>query len=146
MNAAPSISLGAQPVRILIVDDELDNRELLQIILGWEGFLTETAASGEEALVSAARQPPDLMLLDLMMPGFDGCEVLIELKRNPALRHVPVVILSALTDRATQVRVLDAGAAAFLVKPIERADLTRQVRSVLCLTAAADAGSVLRVQ
>jgi CheY-like chemotaxis protein len=121
----------AEPTRILIVDDEPDNRELLQIVLGWDGFLTETAASGEEALASAAEHPPDLMLLDLMMPGLDGCQVTTLLKKNLATRNIPVMIISAMNDHATRLRVLNAGAAEFISKPIDRSDLCQRVRAVL---------------
>ena len=132
----PSLSLGARPARILIVDDEPDNRELLQIVLNWEGFVTESAASGEEALASASAQPPDLMLLDLMMPGLDGCQVTTELKSNAKTEGIPVVILSAMSDPATRQRLLSAGAEAFLSKPIDRVELCQQIRSILRLKAA----------
>ena len=132
----PSLNLGARPARILIVDDEPDNRELLQIVLNWEGFVTESAASGEEALASASAQPPDLMLLDLMMPGLDGCQVTTELKSNAKTEGIPVVILSAMSDPATRQRLLSAGAEAFLSKPIDRVELCQQIRSILRLKAA----------
>jgi CheY-like chemotaxis protein len=121
----------AEPPRILIVDDEPDNRELLQIVLDWDGFVTETAASGEEALARVAEHPPDLMLLDLMMPGLDGCQVTALLKQNLATRDIPVMILSAMNDHATRLRVLGAGAAEFISKPIDRSDLCQRVRAVL---------------
>ncbi len=132
-----ALALVAQPARILIVDDELDNRELLQIVLGWDGFLTSMAGSGEEALASVADLAPDLVLLDLMMPGLDGCEVTAQMKANPATKDIPVVIVSAIDDRATRTRVLRAGAIDFITKPIDRSDLCRRVREILGLTAAA---------
>lgn len=127
----PSSLPRAEPPRILIVDDEPDNRELLRIVLGWDGFVTETAASGEEALASAAEHPPDLMLLDLMMPGLDGCQVTTLLKQNLATKNIPVMIISAMNDHATKMRVLRAGAAEFISKPIDRSDLCQRVRAVL---------------
>ncbi len=81
-------------------------------MLNWDGFVTQTAASGEEALTSAENHPPDLMLLDLMMPGLDGCQVTsIQLKQNLATKNIPVMIISAMNDPETRLRVLSAGAA-----------------------------------
>jgi CheY-like chemotaxis protein len=122
---------SARPLRILIVDDEPDNRELLQIVLNWDGFTTLTAASGEEALASMAEQPPDLVLLDLMMPGLDGCQVTARIKQNLATRHIPVMVISAMNDHATRLRVLGAGAEAFISKPIDRCELCQRVRTIL---------------
>jgi CheY-like chemotaxis protein len=132
MNA--SLAHEAPRARILVVDDEPDNRELLQIVLKWDGFDIQLASSGGEALTSIAEQPPDLILLDLMMPGLDGCQVTVELKRNPTTRHIPVMIISAMNDRATRERVLDAGAEAFITKPIDRSELCEQVRNLLRLS------------
>jgi DNA-binding response OmpR family regulator len=121
----------ANAARILIVDDEPDNRELMQLILNWEGFATVMAASGEEALVIARDEPVDLVLLDLMMPGLDGFEVTTRMKRSLITRRIPIVVLSALDDHAAKKRVLDAGAAEFASKPIDRSDLCARVRRVL---------------
>src|ERR1035441_5346991 len=94
--------IADRPVRILIVDDQCDNRELLEIILGWEGFFVLTAASGEEALTAAEQKPIDLVLLDVMMPDMSGYQVLAKLKGNATTKHIPVVLLSGLADRAAR--------------------------------------------
>ena len=114
---------AVRPRRILIVDDSRDNRELLQIMLNWEGFVTVLAGSGEEALASVASAPPDVVLLDLGLPGLSGCDVTTQLKADVATSGIPIVIISGRDDDVTRKRLLAAGAADFLVKPIDRADL-----------------------
>ena len=97
MNPRPDIA--DHPARILIVDDERHNRQLLEVMLAPEGFLLQTAASGEEALAIVAQQPPDLILLDIMMPGMDGYQVAASIKGNLATRNIPVIMVTALDDR-----------------------------------------------
>ena len=128
MTDTPVLKTGA---RILIVDDESDNRELLQLILNWEGFVTLAAGSGQEALAIAADEPLDLVLLDLMMPGLDGFEVTARLKCSLVTRKIPIVVVSAMSDDATRQRVLEAGAHELVSKPIDRSDLCRRVRRIL---------------
>jgi diguanylate cyclase len=128
---SPSPNIADRPVRILIVDDERDNRDLLELILAWEGFFILTAASGEEALATVAQQPLDLILLDVMMPGMNGYEVTAKIKGNLATTSIPVMMVSALTDRNARTLGLAAGAADFLAKPLERAELVFRVRNCL---------------
>jgi DNA-binding response OmpR family regulator len=119
------------PARILIVDDVRDSSELLQIMLNWEGFVTQIADTGEQALASVAAEPPDLVLLDLGLPGLNGCEVTSQIKGNIASRDIPVMIISGRGDDATRMRALNAGAVDFILKPVARADLCRRVRNIL---------------
>ncbi len=135
MTGTPELKAGG--ARILIVDDESDNRELLQLVLNWEGFETLTARSGEEALAIAADQPLDLVLLDLMMPGLDGFEVTTRMKRSLITRKIPIVVVSAMNDDITRRRVLEVGADEFVGKPIDRSDLCQRVRRVLGRAASA---------
>jgi CheY-like chemotaxis protein len=125
-----STTIGPQ-VRILVVDDERDNRELLEIVLRWEGFVVVSAPGGDEALAIIAHEPPDLVLLDVMMPGMTGYEVVAKIKDDATTRHVPVIMITALGDPNTRRLALAAGADDFLAKPITRGELLSCVRAVL---------------
>ena len=118
---------------ILIVDDEPQNRRLLEALLQPEGYATHSAASGEEALAMAVATPPDLILLDVMMPGMDGYAVAKVLKAHPATSNVPIIMVTAHTDRSARLAGLDAGAEEFLTKPVDRAELWLRVRNLLRL-------------
>jgi PAS domain S-box-containing protein len=136
MKRGPDIA--DHPARVLIVDDERHNRELLEIMLAPEGFLLQIAVSGEEALARVAEQPPDLVLIDVMMPGIDGYEVTTRIKSNLATKHIPVIMITALDDRDARMRGLRAGAEDFLTKPVDRAELSVRVRNLLRLKAYGD--------
>lgn len=118
---------------ILIVDDEARDRKLLEAQLKPEGYLTLSAASGEEALASVASRVPDLILLDVMMPGMDGYEVARALKANPATSNIPVIMVTARTGRSARLTGLESGAEEFLTKPVDRAELWLRVRNLLRL-------------
>ena len=124
--------------RVLIVDDERPNRELLEVMLAAEGFSLASAASGEEALASVAQEPPDLILLDVIMPGIDGYEVTRQLKGNPVTKGIPVIMLTALDDRQARMLGLSAGAEDFVSKPVDRAELCMRVRNLVRLKAYCD--------
>ena len=123
---------------ILIVDDEAQNRKLLETLLRPEGYLTHSAANGEEALISIAQQLPDLILLDIMMPGIDGYELAALLKAAPATSRIPIIMITALVDRDARLAALKAGAEEFLTKPVDRAELWLRVRNLLRLKAYGD--------
>jgi DNA-binding response OmpR family regulator len=127
---------GRSKPRVLIVDDERKNRDLLEVLLGQEGYELATATCGEDALAMISDVPPDLILLDVMMPGMDGYQVATRLKSDPKSAQIPVVMLSALTDRNSMMHGLTAGAAAYLGKPVNGAELRMQVRNLLRLTGA----------
>jgi PAS domain S-box-containing protein len=126
------------PARILIVDDDVHNRELMDLMLGSEGYLLLTAASGEEALAMVAEQAPDLILLDIMMPGIDGYQVAAKIKGNLATKNIPIIMITALDDRNARMLGLGAGAEDFLTKPVDRAELCVRVRNLLRLKAYGD--------
>ena len=125
--------VAAAPARVLIVDDERHNRQLLEIMLEPDGYVLLTATSGEDALAIVAQQRPDLILLDVMMPGMDGYQVAAKLKGDLATRHIPVLMLTALDDRNSKVHGLRAGAEDFLTKPVNRAELCARVKTLLRL-------------
>ena len=126
MNRAPAAA-------ILIVDDDVHNRKLLEALLRPEGYLTRCAASGEEALLSVAQQAPDLILLDIMMPGMDGYQVATTLKADPATADIPIIMVTAHVERSSRLLGLDAGAEDFLTKPVDRIELWLRVRNLLRL-------------
>lgn len=116
--------------RILVVDDIPANVRLLEAKLMAEYFEVLTASDGPAALEVANTQAPDLILLDVMMPGMDGFEVAERLKADPKTRHIPIVMVTALTDTADRVRGLEAGADDFLSKPVNDIALFARVRSL----------------
>jgi signal transduction histidine kinase/DNA-binding response OmpR family regulator len=134
----PSTDIAESPARVLIVDDKLQNRELLEIMLTPEGFVLLTAASGEEALAIVAQAPLDLILLDVMMPGMDGYQVAGKIKSDPATKSTAIIMLTALDDSNARMLGLNAGAEDFLTKPVDRAELVVRVRSQLRLKAYGD--------
>ena len=116
---------------ILIVDDEERNLKLLALLLSGEGYRLVTARSGLEALEQAKRAIPDLILLDIMMPGLDGFEVCRRIRQDPAIRQVPVIMVTALEDRDSRIFGLEAGANEFLTKPVDGSELTVRVKNLL---------------
>ena len=133
--------MASQPAMLLIVDDEPQVRKLLETLLQHEGYQTVTASSGEEALQLVARQPPDLILLDIMMPGMDGYEVASQLKSDETTAGIPIIMLSALSEPSARVSGLEAGAEEFISKPVERVELWLRVRNLLRLKARGDLAS-----
>jgi PAS domain S-box-containing protein len=128
VNASPDIADHAP--RILIVDDERKNRQLLEVMLAPEGFQLLTASSGEEALAMVARQPPDVILLDVMMPGTNGYRVADQIKGNLDTKNIPIIMITALNSRDARMQALSAGAEDFLTKPVDRAELCMRVRNL----------------
>ena len=117
--------------KILAVDDEEDILELLRFNLTKEGFAVVCAASGEEGLKTAHSQRPDLILLDLMLPGMDGLEVARRLKKEEATKDIPVIMVTAKGEEADIVTGLEVGAEDYITKPFSRKVLIARVRAVL---------------
>ncbi len=117
--------------RILIIDDEERNRRLFEVFVKADGHEVQTVASGEAGLDIAAATLPDVILLDLMMPGRDGFEVARALKANPVTQEIPVIVISSLDDIASHQRLLSSGIDDFIVKPIDRWELSQRIVKVL---------------
>src|SRR5919201_352200 len=117
--------------RILVVDDTPQNVKLLADLLSAKGYEVSTAANGDEALESIARQPPDLVLLDIMMPGISGYEVCRRIRENPSTALLPVVLATSLDPNQERVKGIEAGADDFLPKPVNQAELFARVKSLL---------------
>jgi CheY-like chemotaxis protein len=105
---------------IVVVDDDQRNRKLMETLLRAEGYAVRCVDSGLAALQAVADQAPDLVVLDLMMPGMDGFEVVRRLKADPASAGIPVVMVTAIDDEASRARLAAAGVAEVLVKPVDR--------------------------
>ena len=116
---------------LLIVDDEENNRVLLRDILEVHGHTVTEAASGPDALRVVKENVPDAILSDVCMPGMDGYEVCRKIKENPAAAHVPVLLITALTDRKDRLAGIQAGASDFITKPIDIAEVTLRVRNAV---------------
>ena len=121
------------PARILVVDDEGRNRRLLTAMLEADGYAATEAADGAQALELARQSPPDLVLLDIMMPVMDGYAVAQALKAHAATRAIPVIMVTALDDREARLHGLEAGAEEFVTKPVDRNELRIRVRNLLRL-------------
>ena len=127
---------GAQ--RILVVDDVEDNREIVRARLESQGFVVATADDGEAALVAVAASPPDLILLDVMMPKLDGIETVKRLKSDKSIPFIPVILLTAKTDTKDVVAGLEAGADEYLTKPFDHGALLARVKAMLRIKALQD--------
>ena len=123
-----------RPPRVLIVDDTPHNIRLLDAILSPRGYQVLTASSGAEALEVVARERPDLVLLDILMPGMDGHEVCRRLRADPATHLLPVVMVTA-SGEQEKVRAIESGADDFITKPVNQAELLARVKSLLRIKA-----------
>ena len=131
--------------KILIVDDVARNVKLLADVLEAKGYKVVTAESGEEALERISQDRPDLLLLDVMMPGMSGYEVCEAIRRDAATRMLPIVLVTAL-DGSERIRGLDCGADDFITKPINQQELLARVRSLLRIKSLYDEVQAQRTQ
>jgi len=125
-------------IRILVADDQSANIQIIGNVLGKFGYEIVPAADGPTALKRMAVRPPDLVLLDVLMPGMDGLEVCRRIRENPEWKHIPVIFLSAADDKELIVRALEAGGVDYVTKPFNQAEMVSRVRTHLALKAAHD--------
>jgi two-component system, sensor histidine kinase and response regulator len=140
-NSAPPaavLPIELKSARILVVDDQPANIQIVGAVLGKLGHEIIPAADGATALKRVALRMPDLILLDLLMPGMNGCEVCLQLKLNPEWKEIPVIFLSAADDKDLIVRALNSGGVDYITKPFNQAELISRVRTHLALKTARD--------
>ena len=129
---------GAPAARVLVVDDAAVDREILRRVLERQGYVVALADGGEQALDAVKERAPDLILLDVVMPGLDGIEVCRRLKSDPETRLIPVVIMTALDQIEDRIRGIRAGADDFLTKPVKWVELLARIQTSLRLKQAID--------
>jgi DNA-binding response OmpR family regulator len=117
--------------KILVVDDDNDTRRLIVSILEWEGLTALEAPDGEVAMTMAVSECPDLVILDVLMPGLDGYTVCRQLREDMCLHGVPVIMMTGLTGRDEELAGIACGADAYLVKPVSTLELLARVRELM---------------
>jgi two-component system, cell cycle response regulator DivK len=117
--------------RILVIEDHEENRRLLRDLLTSVGYELIEAVTGEEGLTSAETQAPDLMLMDIQLPGIDGYEVTRRIKANPALRHIPIIAVTSYALSGDDVKAAEAGCDAYVTKPFDPAELLTKIQEFL---------------
>ncbi|MFN6954333.1 MAG: phosphate regulon transcriptional regulator PhoB [Acetobacteraceae bacterium] len=127
----PDIAQNAARPTILVVEDEAPLMTLVRYNLEKQGFRVEEAADGQEALLRVSEAKPDLVLLDWMLPSLSGIEVCRQLRRRPATRDLPIIMLTARTEDQDQVRALDTGADDYVTKPFAMEGLVARIRALL---------------
>ncbi len=117
--------------RILVVEDHEDNRRIMNDLLSGAGYDVIEAVTGEEALRVAEAEHPDLILMDIQLPGLDGLEATRRIKANPALRHIPVIAVTSYALSGDEAKALEAGCDAYFSKPVSPRALLAKVREFI---------------
>jgi two-component system cell cycle response regulator DivK len=117
--------------RILVIEDHEENRRLLRDLLTSFGYELTEALTGEEGLTAAAASPPDLILMDIQLPGIDGYETTRRIKSNPGLRHIPVIAVTSYALSGDDVKAFAAGCDAYVTKPFDPAELLEKIKGYL---------------
>ena len=135
--------MSADQPTVLLVEDEPAQREVLGYNLEADGFRVLTASNGEEALLMVSEMPPDIIVLDWMMPNVSGIEVCRQLKTRSETRSIPIIMLSARSEEVDRVRGLETGADDYVIKPYSLVELMARVRAQLRRTRPASVGERL---
>jgi len=114
--------------RILAIEDHAENRRILRLLLARAGYELIEAATGEEGIAMAEKERPDLILMDIQLPGLDGYEATRRLKANPDLRHIPIIVVTSYALSGDDVKAFEAGCDAYVTKPFVPRDLLAKVR------------------
>lgn len=122
---------GSKKHTVLLVDDSATNNLLLQVVFDQNGFNVETASSGKDAIKILAKKRVDAVLLDLMMPQMSGFEVLTAIKSNPETAKIPVLIVSADSEKADEEKAIEMGAEHYFEKPLQLNEIVEKVKSIL---------------
>lgn len=130
--------------RVLLIEDDLSLTELVRYNLEHEGFEVTCSADGEEGLSHASEAPPDLILLDWMLPNLSGIEICRRLRRGDATANIPIIMLTARAEEADRVRGLDTGADDYITKPFSPRELVARINAILRRIRPALTGQVLR--
>ena len=117
--------------RILVVEDHEENRRLLRDLLTSFGYDLIEAVTGEEGLTTAETHLPDLILMDLQLPGLDGYEVARRIRANPALRHIPIIAVTSYALSGDDAKAVEAGCNAYISKPLDPVELLAKIRELL---------------
>lgn len=125
------MSYPSSPPHILVVDDHAPSRMTAIALLAVDGYQVEQASCGHSALSRVGQRPPDLIVLDVMMPGLDGYEVCRRLKRSDATRLIPIIFVTALEDREARLKGIEAGGDDFITKPFDALELSARVKSLI---------------
>ncbi len=114
-------------MKILIIEDDATQMKLVHVVLAHAGHIVSEAAEAEEALRAIKDNKPTLIMMDLSLPGIDGIALTRRLKKDPATREIPIIALTAYPDRFSRTEALEAGCAAYIVKPIDTRILPKQI-------------------
>jgi two-component system cell cycle response regulator DivK len=117
--------------RVLVIEDHEENRRIIRLLLGSAGIEMIEAASGEEGIKAAERERPDLILMDIQLPGLDGYEATRRIKGNQTLRHIPIIVVTSYALSGDDVKAFEAGCDAYVTKPFVPRELLAKVREYL---------------